>query len=140
MKKKQVCNMNCLNCIYPDCINNSVNNFEYQREWRKTHPEYLKRELERKKQKYRELKSKGICTMCRKRPATHGTKCYDCTIWTRKYNRDYYWKHHKPQIVKDPTECKFCRDKALPGRKVCAVHLEALRERGRMSAARRKMA
>lgn len=86
---------------------------------------------ERKKQ-YRKRKRElcvafGVCVMCFKRDATHGTMCIDCYIKDKR-------RHQLVSKGKAPKElraelglCTLCGEPALEGYKLCEKHLEVSR-------------
>ena len=67
-----VCNFDCFNCVYPDCINNEPEN--------KTEERRIKRE---------NAKARGLCVICMKSAATHGLYCEECYERKRTTNAKY---------------------------------------------------
>ena len=117
MEKKK-CNMDCFNCIYDDCINDYV---------------APRRELTEKEKKYRsqyqlnryyELKKKGLCTKCGKRPPLPGvTRCLECRNKHRRSNIEF---RNKTKTIEKNREyrrehglCFYCGEKVMEGKTIC---------------------
>lgn len=96
MKKDDaICNMDCLNCIYPDCINTEddpvIRKREYFRMYWHRHPEryeaHKKRMNELRHKRYFERKAAGLCVICGKVPAVRGARCEACAEKISMYEK-----------------------------------------------------
>jgi len=80
--KKTICNYDCLNCIYPDCINDYVEPDTPYYKWKNGHPDAYRRQIERGRAtaaaRYRRLKDQGICVTCGQAKAVSGVRCERC--------------------------------------------------------------
>ncbi len=114
----KVCDMDCFNCKFDDCIKDDVYR-ETSRYCNLT--EHCKRyENEYGKKRRAEAKQKNYCVRCLKRPATHGSQCYECYI----RGKSYYQKH-KPNtriLWREEGKCYFCGNEVIKGKKVCEKH------------------
>lgn len=116
------CNKDCLNCTLEDCINDRVypeksrykNRPEEQKEYQKRYTRI----------RYWEAKEKGLCTVCKKRKAKYGTKCYECYIRQKKYDKAKY--DGIREKWKESGLCYFCGSEVLPGKQVCKKHYQKL--------------
>ena len=88
--RKQICNMDCLNCVFPDCINNDDHNSYY--DWKERHPDTYARHLvknrERNRARYHALKAQGICVSCGRLKAVRGTRCVACADKQARYHME----------------------------------------------------
>lgn len=123
--RKSVCDMDCFNCKFDDCINDYV---------RPLH--VIKTEKEReagrqyRKERYARLKAEKICVDCGKNPAcTDSVRCYECRIKHIRYERtQYFEKHQNSRETFRETGCYFCGEKRVKGKKVCQKHLKICRK------------
>lgn len=79
MAKKSICNMDCFNCIFDDCINDYIGPPEKSAEQKEKHNKY-------QRQRYQKRKEQGLCVRCGK-PATNGLLCYDHWVESTEKNR-----------------------------------------------------
>ncbi len=88
-KKKQakspVCDLDCFNCKFPDCINNNPPSIEMPDYWPEE-KKVLKRENQRAR--YMQRKKDGICTICGIRKATNGLLCAECYAKRHKRKKE----------------------------------------------------
>lgn len=114
----------CLNCPYPDCINDYVKKtYELSSEKYEIHKNKTN---ERQKQKRKEARENGFCTICFNNKATHGRFCYRCYLRQRRYQRNKLEKkkingNHKNnrEIWESKGLCVTCGGKRLEGKMVC---------------------
>ena len=114
------CDRDCINCQKEYCTavyregsrycNRSEQAKQYQRDYQK--------------RKRDEAKKLGLCIVCRKKPQTHGMKCYECYIRQKRYDRKKY--DGRRQLWKHNGKCYFCGKDVIPGKKVCADHYRRL--------------
>lgn len=116
------CNHDCFNCIYDDCINDSV----YSEKSLYRNRSEQNKENQRKIQKRRraEAKEKGLCIVCMSKKATCGTKCHECYICQKRYDKAKY--DGRRQYWKENGLCYQCGAEPLPGKKVCKKHYDIL--------------
>ena len=116
----KVCNMDCFNCKFDDCIKDDVyreasrycNMTEHSRQYIKDY--HKKRSAEAKK--------KGYCTTCCIRPATHGTKCEKCYQYSKSYYQNK--KGIKRILWQEEGKCYICGDSVKEGYKLCEKHYQ----------------
>lgn len=113
----KVCDMDCFNCKYDDCIKDDV--YPESQTYSHRNENYKKYQKEYKAKRYAELKLKGICVKCGKSKATHGVVCLDCYI-RQKRNDTKRWGKRK--LWKSLGKCYFCGEDVVPSKKVCAKH------------------
>ena len=125
------CNEDCLNCPYPDCIKDELpeekeKRREYIKEWKRKNPEKYEhqKDIMRKwsRNRYHELKAKGICTVCGKQKAVGGLKCPDCTAAYIVYARRYRRKKKAEEMKWMPCSEKMPEKKGRYLCTVCANH------------------
>ena len=79
--KRKICDMDCFNCVYPDCINDEVKPNYYQI-MKHERPDAYRRRLETIKKyarsRYQERKEAGICVMCGKVKTNASVHCEAC--------------------------------------------------------------
>lgn len=121
-----VCDMDCFNCKYDDCINDNVTEcyadlpFEEKEKIQK-----------RNRTRYHELKERGICVKCGKLPAKEGiTLCESCAH--KRSKREKRKRAENQQISKrdlwrEQRKCYFCGGECVQGKKVCTKHYEMLK-------------
>lgn len=115
-----MCDKDCINCQKEYCTdvyregsrycNRSESAKQYQKDYQK--------------RKRDEAKAKGLCIVCRKRKATHGTKCLDCYVRQKRY--DFAKYDGRRQRWKEEGKCYFCGAIPLPGKQVCPKHYDIL--------------
>ena len=95
MKGKTICDMDCLNCVYPDCINDKVTPNYYQI-MKANNPEAYRKRVDTIKAyvttRYYARKEAGICVMCGKAKSVAGIYCETCAEKNRQYRRKSYKK------------------------------------------------
>ncbi len=132
--KKQICNMDCFNCKFLDCINDYV---KKERRWRDLPEEQKKKSAEHKREKYYRDKEKGICTHCGKKPiyAEKSTICcYECYINYKKRDMERYRElrartQEKHDFKEKNNLCLYCDEPRVDGKKVCAKHYKKMCDR-----------
>ena len=118
------CNKKCLSCPLPDC---SCNKVYSEKSLYKNRPEAQKqrmREYARKKRD--EARSKGLCIICRKKAATHGTKCYECYLRQKRYDKRK--NNHLREHWRENGLCWYCGSSAIQGKRTCQKHYQILKD------------
>ena len=86
------------------------------------------RRNQRKKERYYENKSNGLCVNCNRR-ATPGTiYCVDCRIRGRRSNEQWALKSGRKKGYEEAGLCIRCGGERTDGRKLCAACLEKQRD------------
>lgn len=124
------CDLNCLNCIYEDCINDHIpaSRPEYGAQYYQAHKEEVRA---RKKKQYNERKAAGICVSCGKRKAVKGrVRCLDCQQKARR--QDTAGRRRRGMLPKDHFDgvdwCRLCgKEKPVEGKQLCSKCLEISR-------------
>lgn len=116
--------MDCLNCKFEDCINDYV---------RPIHSKRTEKEIAAQKtyksNKYKSRKAAGLCVNCGRRKAESGVMCNECRLKRNRKSREKYRQQHPdPRSLFRQTGCYFCGAARIPGKKVCARHLEICRQ------------
>lgn len=119
--------VHCENCLEKI----QIGNIKYWSE-----PERVKHYNENAKKhkmaRYYECKSKGICTICKKKLASQGQLCIEC--WRKRQNnrekekagrlrRGMHWAERKEQ-----GRCFYCEKPAIEGKCFCEEHLRIRQE------------
>ena len=125
------CDLDCLNCLYDDCINDYVqpSQKEYKAQYYQAHKEEM---LAQKKKQYEERKAAGICVICGKRKALKNrVRCLDCLQRAKRH--DTAGRRRKGMLPKDHfdgvTWCRCCgKAKPVEGKQLCSKCLEASRQ------------
>lgn len=118
----KVCDMDCLNCKFPDCIKDDVAPL---RRYSQRSEKSKQKIREYQKRLRAEAKANGLCTTCRKNKATHGTKCFECYLMHKRHNarrsgkRDFWLSDGK---------CYKCGREPIEGKKVCEMHYPQLKD------------
>lgn len=123
MGKKIKCNRDCFHCIYDDCIVD-IRVYSEKSLYKNRSPEAQERQRAYQKKKRDEAKAKGLCTVCKKKKATHGVKCYECYIRQKRHDRAKYDGRRQEWI--DNGLCYFCGKPRMKGQKVCEEHYKIL--------------
>lgn len=116
------CNHDCFNCIYEDCINDDVYREKSLYKYRSEQSKANNRAYQKKRRD--EAKAKGLCIVCCKKPATNGSKCYECFLRQKRYDKRKntgeraFWKENGL--------CYYCGKPTLKGKKVCIDHYKIL--------------
>ncbi|MCM1334945.1 MAG: hypothetical protein NC084_09815 [Bacteroides sp.] len=119
----KICDMDCFNCKYDDCINDTPP--PKRKPYSKFSEESKQRCRERQNRYVAAAKAKGLCMRCRKRPITHWGLCVECYYKQKRYNaaqpkkRDNWQREGK---------CFWCGRDPIPGKKVCEIHYEYLKK------------
>ena len=136
----------CLNCPYPDCINDYVPKELTPEQREKKHI----RDREWRKKKRAECIEKSICTKCHKQPVADGQRtCIYCRIKDKSYQRKRSEVEGRvPRWQMDGiTYCRICGKSPLKaGYTICercynsaTENLNAYRRSGGMSSYERRM-
>ena len=116
------CNMDCFNCVFPDCVNDRVYPESNLYKNRPEEQKQYQKEYARKKRQ--EAKEKGFCIICRKKPATKGAKCYECFLRQKRHDKSKY--DGRREEWKRNGLCYFCGEKCVEDKKVCEKHYKYL--------------
>ncbi len=124
--RKRVCDMDCFHCKYDDCIYD-----ESEPEYAATEKEreHLEHQKQYQKERYRKLRSLGLCTVCGKPAKSGQAKCEECCQRINQRARQKYRDKHL--ISRDffrETGCFFCGAECVEGKKVCEKHLAICRK------------
>ena len=125
------CNMDCLNCPHPDCINpNPVARYPSW-DWANRSPEYKEGCKQRARKRRETLKAQGYCVCCGKVPAREGkTLCTACAA----ANSERRKKRYRAKLEKEGKAtaelsawlgiCRRsgCECKVVKGKKYCEKH------------------
>lgn len=122
----KVCDMNCFNCKFPDCIKNDT--YSEKSRYCNRSEQAKANQRKRAKEKRDEARAKGLCIICRKKPMQHGSKCYECWLRQKRYDKRKN-TGQREQWLRDG-KCYFCGKEPIKGKKVCAVHYPALKQHG----------
>lgn len=121
----------CATCggkIYGDeiiCLDCRIKSIErHDRNYAKNKEQILAKCSELAKQRRIKWESMGLCTRCGKRKAENGYKrCTRCRAIDAQRHRIGYVP--KPKLN---NQCRFCEEEHLKNYKVCAKHLQIIRE------------
>lgn len=125
---REICNMDCFNCKFADCINDSG-----VKKRKPLTQEQIAKQKEYKKQWAEKKKAQGLCLSCGKRKAVHGVRCAECAAKCLEYSKAYYIKkklRNNPdgktitQRRRDNGLCVYCGKPVVTGKKVCKIHYE----------------
>lgn len=117
----KICDMKCLECRLPDCINDKIAPVRHRSD------NYRQYQQKYHKARYDENKAAGICVRCRKTPAKYGVFCYECYLYHKRLNKKHHNKGLKDQWLRDG-KCWHCGDECVPGKKLCEKHLTIYRD------------
>ena len=120
----KVCNMDCFNCKFDDCIKNDV--YSESSRYCNRSEEYKQYQREYQKKKRDEAREKGYCIVCLKRPATNGAKCLECYLRQKRYDKSKC--DGRRQMWIEEGRCYFCGGEVKEGKKVCEKHYRVLFE------------
>ena len=70
-----------------------------------------------------QLKSMGLCPRCGRKAARGKVHCVECLLKARRVSK----KQHEVRRVKTnftENTCRYCNEPVVPGKKLCAKHLE----------------
>ena len=121
----KVCDMDCFNCKFDDCIKDDVYSDKDRYCNRSEKQKQYQREYQKKKRD--EARAKGLCIICRKLPATNGSKCLDCYLRQKRHDREKY-DGKRDRWIEDG-KCYFCGSEVVKGKKVCEKHYGIYRHR-----------
>lgn len=125
MGKKVTCNRDCFNCIYDDCIVD-IRVYSEKSLYKNRSPEAQEKQRAIAKKKRDEARAKGFCIICRKRKATHGSKCYECYLRQKRYDKAKY--DGRREYWREEGLCYFCGAPRMEGQKTCEKHYKILKE------------
>ncbi len=118
----KICDMDCFNCKYEDCIN------DYVPVPHKISKEQQEKYNKRGRDLYHQRIENGYCGRCGKPlylPHSH-CYCYECYI---KMQRKYALSREKNAALKEYRRanglCEFCDEPHLPNKKCCQRHYDA---------------
>ena len=123
MAKKMRCNRDCFNCKFDDCIA-GIKLYSEKSLYKNRDPESRERQRAVQKKRRDEAKANGLCVVCKKKKATHGTKCYECYLRQKRHDRAKYEGRRQEWI--DNGLCYFCGELRMEGQKVCEKHYKIL--------------
>lgn len=122
-KKKIICDRDCFNCKFDDCIAD-IRVYSEKSLYKNRSPQAQANQRALAKKKRDEAKANGLCMVCRKRKATHGSKCYECYLRQKKYDKAKY--HGRREFWREKGLCYFCGNNCIEGKKVCEKHYKFL--------------
>ena len=114
------CNKDCLNCQREYCTDVYRDSSRYcnrSEQAKQNNRDYQKRKRD-------SAREKGLCIICLKKPRKYGSKCYECYVRQKRYDKAKYdgirgrWK--------EAGKCYFCGADVIPGKKTCQIHYERL--------------
>lgn len=111
---EKICDLDCFNCSYPDCIREvkekkTYPNYQSHKDWLRT--------------RYYRWKSAGLCVRCGQRQATRGVHCIDCFLKRKRYDKSRNNKGLR-EYWRENGLCVCCGDKVVEGKKTCKKHYE----------------
>ena len=115
----KVCDMDCFNCKFDDCIKDDVYSDKDRYCNRSEKQKQYQREYQKKKRD--EARAKGLCIICRKLPATNGSKCLNCYLRQKRHDREKY--DGKRDRWMEDGKCYFCGSEVVKGKKVIHGHI-----------------
>lgn len=120
------CDGRCLECKLPDCnekrrVYSEKSRYKFRSEEARQHQKDLQKKRRAK------AKENGLCIVCTKKKATHGTKCYECYIRQKRLDKKYH-NQGKRDLWKEEGRCYFCGKPAVSGKGTCTLHLLKLRD------------
>ncbi|MBP0958405.1 MAG: hypothetical protein J5997_13710 [Oscillospiraceae bacterium] len=139
---KMPCNMDCLNCIFPDCINDKVRPEYASNKWEnKTHEQKAHYNLWKKQRREDALKN-GLCGTCWKKPLYRNyCQCYECYMRRKRWEREH--KQTPISVIRKMNGyCQSCNSPAVSGYKYCEKHLALARAaflKGSMAAKEKRL-
>lgn len=108
----------CLDCRIKSLIRHDKN-------YAKNRERNLARDSELAKERRKKWQEMGLCTKCGKRKADNGYKrCTRCRAIDAQRHRIGYI----PVETRSRNQCRFCEEEHLKNYKVCAKHLQIIRE------------
>ena len=125
-RKKIICDRDCFNCKFDDCISD-IRVYSEKSLYKNRSPQAQANQRALAKKKRDEAKAQGSCMVCRKKKATHGVKCYECYLRQKRHDRAKcdgrreYWL--------DEGLCYFCGAPRIAGQKVCEKHYKILKDK-----------
>lgn len=126
MPRKKICDMDCFNCSYEDCINDHI------RIRRPLTEEEKESERQKRRDRYKIYKESGRCVDCGKPfDAKHGKQqnyrlwCYECAIKRKRIGRARMNKGVR-EYRRENELCYYCGAERVEGHKVCEKHLKTL--------------
>lgn len=116
MANRKVCDMDCFNCKFPDCIKSVKGKKELTQEQKNANSE-------RVKSRYYASKASGICVACQRKPKSHGLKCQEC--WERQKRLDAA-RYGIRKKWEQEGKCRNCGGERKAGKKTCEYHYNIL--------------
>lgn len=127
--RKKICDMDCFNCPYPDCINNSPS-YSEKSLYKNRSEESKRQQREYNRQRSAMLKAAGLCTCCGQRPAWDGHReCMECYLRHSRRAKERYAERGRQR--QDAKAAKIaagvcirleCERPAVPGKRLCQEH------------------
>lgn len=121
----RICDMDCFNCKFPDCINDKV--YPESSRYCNWSEERKKKDNARCAERYRKALAAGLCGRCHYKPLYRGTLCYEC--WLKRKRYDASRSTHKREYRRENGLCYFCDTPVVPGKKTCEKHLQFFQKR-----------
>lgn len=115
------CNKDCLNCKKEYCTAVYRDSSRYCN--RSEHSRQVNKDYQKKKRD--EAREKGLCIICKKKPQEYGSKCYECYLRQKRYDKRKVTG--KRQLWKDLGKCYFCGKDPVPGHSTCPKHYKVCR-------------
>lgn len=133
--EKQICDNDCFNCKYKDCIKTFDNYRAYSDYSEKEKEKIRKRQKIYTKQNRAKAKENGLCSYCFKKPRYNGLlACYECRIKRIKYARKTYEHRTKKEEWMKNGMCLQCGEMVYKNYKLCLKHYNILIEAGKKGA------
>ena len=113
-----LCDKDCINCQKEYCTNVYRESSRYCN--RSEEAKQYQREYQKKKRQ--EAKGKGLCIICRKKKANHGSKCLECYLRQKRHDRAKY--DGKRQHWMENGLCYMCGEQVIKGKHLCQKHYQ----------------
>jgi len=131
---KQVCNLDCFNCPYPDCIRPEEQVYRFP-SWDPANrsKEYRRRQAERGKERREERKAQGLCIDCGRDAVSGRAHCEACQERRREYRKKGKEKRRQTYTSSNDLVaqglCRIhgCGQPHEPGVTFCTAHREMYR-------------
>lgn len=118
----KICDMDCFNCKFDDCINDYIPPKKVYTEEQK---EGRREATRRMYQKYKEQKR---CVNCGRPALKNQVRCLECKLKQNKRNHERLQEKAFSRNFLGNEACYFCGEKRVKGQKVCQKHLEICRK------------
>lgn len=119
-----MCDKDCFNCKYDDCINDSV--YSEKSLYKNRSEEAKAADRARQKRRRDKAREAGLCIICQKKMAEYGSKCYECYIRQKRHDKKKCTGERERWRLDGL--CYYCGQPVIKGRKVCEKHYEFLKE------------